>query len=193
MRKTLLALILLVVVVAGAWRFLAPATAPKNPIERMKTVGPPETNSAPRSSTPVVREIPKQAKPDAKRAQMEERFTDLKEEGRRIREMLMASDPNAARAFQSLGQRPEYREVIDQRHKIEAAWATAPDSERAAMLEQMNSLRQQGIGMLLAEIQRMNGQPEGGTTLQRVPPGQLQLSPSSAAPAPTPAPPLVYQ
>jgi hypothetical protein len=124
---------------------------------------------------------------------MEERFTDLKEEGRRIRETLLASDPNAAKAFQALGQRPDYREVIDRRHQIEAAWANAPESEREGMLTEMNNLRQQGIGMLLAEIQRMNSQPSGATA----PAGAAQVTTVPAAngavPAAAPAPPLVFQ
>jgi len=193
MRKILFALLLVAAIVVGAWRFLAPAPAPKNPIERMKAVSPIETVSAPKASAPVAREIPKPPKFEAKRAQMEERFTDLKEEGRRIRETLMASDPNAAKAFQALGQRPEYREVIDRRHQIEAAWANAPESEREGMLNEMNSLRQQGIGMLLAEIQRMNSQPSGATA----PAGAAQVttapSANGAAPAPAPAPPVVFQ
>ena len=194
MRKTLLALFLLAALGFGAWSFLAPKPAPKNPIERLKAVSPIETVSAPKQATPVVRETPKSSKVEAKRARMEERFTDLKEEGRRIREMLMASDPNAAKAFQALGQRPEYREVIDRRHQIENAWATAPEGEREGMLNEMNSLRQQGIGMLLAEIQRMNSQPSGGTTIQQTGTGTFTPTPNSGtAPAPAPAAPVVFQ
>jgi hypothetical protein len=194
MRKTLFAILLLAAVVVGAWRFLAPVPAPKNPIERMKTVSPVETVAASKPTPAMVRETPKAAKADVKRAQMEERFTDLKEEGRRIRETLMASDPKAAQAYQALSQRPEYREVIDRRHQIEAAWATAPDNEREGMLTEMNSLRQQGIGMILAEIQRINSQPSGSTTLQQTGTGTLTLTPNSgAAPTPAPAPPVVFQ
>ena len=133
----------------------------------------------------------------AKRAQMEERFTDLKEEGKRIREALIANDPKAAQAYANISRRPEYREILDQRHQIEAAWENAPDNEREAMLTQMNSLRQQGIGMLLAEIQNMNAQP-ASETLQRTGPGQLQIqngvsAGQSPAAAPAPAPPVVFQ
>jgi len=56
----------------------------------------------------------------------------------------------------------------------------------------MNSLRQQGFTLILAEIQRMQSQPES-TTVQRVSPGTLQLTPSTAAPAPAPAAPVVFQ
>ena len=197
MRKTLLAFFLFGAVGFGAWRYLAPAPAPKNPMERMKAASPMETVRVgkPVAPAPIVRaapEVPNQM--TAKRAQMEERFTDLKEEGRRIRESLINADPKAAQAYSAISQRPEYRQLVDQRHQIEAAWATAPDSERDAMLAQMNALRQQGIGMLLAEIQRINSQPDGGTTLQRTSPGTLTLTPSSgAAPAPAPAAPIVFQ
>lgn len=192
MRKTLLALFLLAAVGFGAWSFLAPAPAPKNPIERMKSVSPVESIRTAKPAAPIAREPAASSKAEAKRAQMEERFTDLKEEGRRIREMLMASDPNAAKAFQSLGQRPEYREVIDRRHQIENAWANAPEGEREGMLNEMNSLRQQGIGMLLAEIQRINSQPSGGTTIQQTGTGTFTPTPNSGT-APAPAPPVVFQ
>ncbi len=82
--------------------------------------------------------------------------------------------------------------MLDRRHAIEAAWASAPVNEREGMLNEMNSLRQQGFALILAEIQRMQSQPES-TTLQRVSPGTLQLTPSTAAPTPAPAPPAVFQ
>lgn len=197
MRKTLLALFLVAAVAVGAWRFLAPAPAPKNPIERMKSASPMETVRAPKPSAPapVVRAASVATeKPTGKRAQMEERFSDLKEEGRRIREALIANDPKAAQAYSTISQRPEYRELVERRHQIENAWANAPEGEREGMLNEMNSLRQQGIGMLLAEIQRMNSQPSGGTTIQQTGTGTLTLNPSSgSAPAPAPAPPVVFQ
>lgn len=197
MRKTLLALCLLAAVAVGAWRFLAPAPAPKNPIEKLRSVSPIESVRAPRppAPAPVVRAAPAADKATAVRAQMEERFNDLKEEGRRIRESLMANDPKAAQAYQTIAQRPEYRALVERRHQIEAAWANAPEGEREGMLTEMNSLRQQGIGMLLAEIQRANSQP-AGDTLQRTSPGTLTLTPNSgstSAPPPAPAAPIVFQ
>ena len=126
--------------------------------------------------------------PAAKRAQMEERFVDLKEEGRRMREALMASDPKAAQAYQSLSQRPDYRGLIDRRHQIEAAWANAPESEREGMLNEMNNLRQQGVGLILAEIQRINSQPPAPAAAAGAP----QATPASSAP-PAPAAPVVFQ
>jgi hypothetical protein len=194
MRKTLFALALLAAVGFGAWSFLAPTPAPKNPMERMKAASPMETVrvAKPTSATPIVREAPAQSKTEAKRAQMEERFADLKEEGRRVRQTLIESDPKAAQAYNEIVRRPEYRALLDRRHAIEAAWASAPENEREGMLNEMNSLRQQGFALILGEIQRLNSQPES-TTIQRVAPGTLQLMPSSGAPAPTPAAPVVFQ
>jgi hypothetical protein len=125
----------------------------------------------------------------AKRAQMEERFTDLKEEGRRVRQTLIESDPKAAQAYNEVVRRPEYRALLDRRHQIEAAWAAAPDNERDGMLSEMNSLRQQGFALILGEIQRLQSQPAAPTTSGAPTP----TSAPSAAPAPAPAAPVVFQ
>ena len=193
MRSTLLALCLLAVVGLSAWRFLAPAPAPKSPIERLKSASPVEAVRQARPVTPSARPVAEEApKLSAQRAQMEERFNELKEEGRRVRQALIDSDPKAAQAYNEVVRRPEYRALLDRRHAIEAAWASAPENEREGMLNEMNSLRQQGFTLILAEIQRMQSQPES-TTVQRVSPGTLQLTPSTAAPASAPAAPVVFQ
>ena len=133
MRKTLLALCLLAVIGLGAWRFLAPAPAAKSPIERLKSASPVETV---RTAKPVQTVAAPRSTPDApdkispQRAQMEERFNDLKEEGRRVRQTLLESDPKAAQAYNDVVRRPEYRALLDRRHQIEAAWAKAPENER---------------------------------------------------------------
>lgn len=190
MRKTLLALCLLAVIGLGAWRFLAPAPVAKSPIERLKSASPLETvrvaKPAPTTSRPVP-EAP--AKISAQRAQMEERFNDLKEEGRRVRQTLLESDPKAAQAYNDVVRRPEYRALLDRRHQIEAAWAKAPENERDGMLNEMNSLRQQGFTLILGEIQRLQSQPSAPASNAAPSP----TSGPSAAPAPAPAPPVVFQ
>ena len=190
MRSTLLALCLLAVVGLSAWRFFAPPSAPKSPIERLKSASPVETvrqaRTAPISARPVDEDTPKLS---AQRAQMEERFNDLKEEGRRVRQALIDSDPKAAQAYNEVVRRPEYRALLDRRHAIEAAWTTAPENEREGMLNEMNSLRQQGFTLILAEIQRMQSQPSAPA------PGGAPSATSApaAAPAPAPAAPVVFQ
>ena len=192
MRKPLLALFLLAAVGFGAWRFLAPPATSKNPIERMQTARPADSVrvAKPVASSPAVRSAPEApAQMTAKRAQMEERFTDLKEEGRRVRQTLIESDPKAAQAYNEVVRRPEYRALLDRRHQIEAAWAAAPDNERDGMLSEMNSLRQQGFALILGEIQRLQSQPAAPTTSGAPAP----TSAPSAAPAPAPAAPVVFQ
>ena len=192
MRKTLLGLFLLAAVGFGAWRFFAPPAASKNPMERMKTASPIETVrvAKPVAPAPVVRSAP--AAPSqmtAQRAKMEERFSDLKEEGRRVRETLLASDPKAAQAYNEVVRRPEYRALIDRRHQIEAAWAAAPEKDRDGMLNEMNSLRQQGFALILSEIQRIQSQPSAPTASG----ASAAASAPSSAPAPAPAAPVVFQ
>ena len=192
MRKTLLGLFLLAAVGFGAWRFFAPPAASKNPMERMKTASPMETVrvAKPVAPAPVVRSAP--AAPSqmtAQRAKMEERFSDLKEEGRRVRETLLASDPKAAQAYNEVVRRPEYRALLDRRHQIEAAWAAAPEKDRDGMLNEMNSLRQQGFALILSEIQRIQSQPSAPTASG----ASAAASAPSSAPAPAPAAPVVFQ
>jgi hypothetical protein len=190
MRKTLFALGLLAVISLGAWRFLAPSAAPKSPVERLKSSSPLETvrvaKPAPITSRPAP-EAP--AKMSAQRAQMEERFNDLKEEGRRVRQTLLESDPKAAQAYNEVVRRPEYRALLDRRHQIEAAWAKAAENEREGMLNEMNSLRQQGFALILGEIQRLQSQPNSPTPNAAPNPA----SAPTAVPAPAPAPPAVFQ
>lgn len=196
MRKTLLVLALLGAVGFGSWRFLAPAPAVKSPLERLKVANPVEAVRAPRRpATTVAREVPAAAIPpkfEAQRAQMEERFNDLKEEGRRVRQALIDSDPKAAQAYSAISAGPEYRALLDRRHQIEAAWAAAPEGEREAMLTEMNSLRQQGFTLILAEIQRVRSQPEAAP-LQRIAPSQDTPGVATPAAAPAASPPVVFQ
>lgn len=190
MRKTLFALCLLAVIGLGAWRFLAPPAAPRSPVERLKAANPLETVRAAKPVPAAPSAAPEApAKMSAQRAQMEERFNDLKEEGRRVRQTLLESDPKAAQAYNEVVRRPEYRTLLDRRHEIEAAWATAPENEREGMLKEMNSLRQQGFTLILGEIQRLQSQPTSPTTSS----GPSPTPPTSAGPAATPAAPVVFQ
>ena len=190
MRNLLFALGLLAVVGLSAWRFFAPPAAPKSPVEKLRASSPLETVRAPRSARAEPRpDVAAPEKTSAERAQMEERFNDLKEEGRRVRQALIESDPKAAQAYQTVAQRPEYRALLDRRHQIEAAWASAPEGEREGMLNEMNSLRQQGFALILAEIQRVQNQPASPTTGN----GPAPTTAPAAVPAPAPAPAVVFQ
>jgi len=192
MRSSLLALCLLAVLGLGAWRLLAPAPAAKSPIERLKSTSPVETvrMGKPTQVVSAPRPAPEASvKMSAQRAQMEERFNDLKEEGRRVRQTLIDSDPKAAQAYNEVVRRPEYRALLDRRHQIEAAWAKAPENEREGMLNEMNSLRQQGFTLILGEIQRLQSQLNAPTANGAATPATAPAT----APAPAPAAPVVFQ
>lgn len=191
MRKTLLILGLLGAVGFGAWRFVAPAPVAQSPLERLKAASPMETVRAPRSAAIIAREVPAPTSPkaEAKRAQMEERFNDLKEEGRRVRQALIDADPKAAQAYNTVYQRPEYRTLLDRRHQIEAAWAAAPEGERDGMLAEMNSLRQQGFTLILSEMQRVKSEPTSTSPAS----DSTQRGQSAPTAAPAPQAPVVFQ
>ena len=187
MRKTFFAILLLAAVIAGAWRLISGRNKALSPLERIQGASPVQSLKPAHITPAAPRSIASSEAPAIeRRQQQEERFNDLKEEGRRIRQALIESDPRAAQAYQAVSQRPEYRQIIEQRHQIEAAWASAPDADRPAMLDQMNSLRQQGIAMILAEVSRVSAQPAA----PQAGPGQTQ---ATSGGAPAPVAPVVFQ
>ena len=82
------------------------------------------------------------------------------------------------------------RQLLDRRHQIEAEWAKAPDDQRDAMLAEMNSLRQQGVALILAEIAR-TGEASGAGPASGVP--QVTNNPAIAAPPAAPSAPPVFE
>jgi hypothetical protein len=75
--------------------------------------------------------------------------------------------------------------LVDRRHQVEAAWAAAPDNQREGMLTEINSLREQSIGMLLAEINRQKSLPDVPTVIVAPAAGAAQGTvPVAAPPAP---------
>lgn len=196
MLSTPRALVILGVILAGALAYTGFRTRTPEAAPRKSSFAP----TAPRAVEPSVRHARREAvAPTAaaeeseaiaeKRAQMEAQFTDLKEEGRRMRQALLASDPRAAQAYQVIGRSPEYRLLIERRHALEATWPQASDAERPAILAEINSLREQGVAMVLTELARTSATPPPAnvTTTQRT---------NGAAPANNPAPaqaPVIFQ
>ena len=149
-------------------------------------------------AAPVVRSRPAPVKApvakdnDAKVA-MDKRFAELRDEGRMIREQLLKSDPKAAQAYQNLGQNPEYQALISRRRLLEGNWSGATDAERQSILNEVNSIRQQTVGLVLTELSRLNSQPAQPQTLQTGlsrEGGQKTQQP--AAPTAPPPPPIIY-
>jgi hypothetical protein len=159
MKKITLLLVLLGVSLGGAYLVLK-KPAVKSPYARMVAASPVETIKPAKITNAPSRVAPVATNPEVIRQQQQERFTDLKEEGRRIRQALIDNNPLGAKAFQTIAQLPEYRQLVDRRHQIEAAWAAAPDGERDGMLTEINRLREQSVGMLLTEINRQKNLPD---------------------------------
>ena len=132
------------------------------------------------------------AKSPEVRSALETRFAELREEGRVIRDNLMKSEPKANQAYDNLGKNPEYQALVARRRLLEGTWGQASEAEKQSIVNEVNAIRQQTVGMVLMEISRLNTQPAAQ-------PQQLQLTGSSssrgntpqAAPQPAP-PPIIY-
>jgi hypothetical protein len=134
---------------------------------------------------PVV--VPVVAKQPEERTVLETRFNELREEGRVIRDSLMKSEPKANQAYDNVGRSPEYQALVKRRHLLENTWGQAGDAEKQAIVDEVNAIRQQTVGMVLMEISRLNTQPAAQSNA-----AAPQSQRSNAAPAPAPPPPIIY-
>jgi hypothetical protein len=200
MNKSAVAFILLFVVgcfvvVSG---LVAGRSSPKAPAAVVAPVAPapePVARPAKRERIAPVEAAP--AKKEAAATEIEARFTDFREEGRRLRQMLSESDPKAGQAFQNASQSPDYRALTERRHELERSWAAASDAEKGAILAEMNAIRERTTGMVMMELAKLNAAPAApATTLQQNGPGRLTLGTATdvapnGQPATPPAPPVV--
>lgn len=124
------------------------------------------------------------------RTALETRFTELREEGRVIRDTLMKSEPKANQAYDNLGKNPEYQALVARRRLLEGTWGQASEAEKHAIVNEVNAIRQQTVGMVLMEISRLNSQP----VAQPVAPSANSSSTprGNTAPPPAPPPPIIY-
>jgi len=195
MNKSAVALILLfivgcIVVVSGlvTGRPSAPVEAP---VATPRTSAPePSVRPAKREKPAPVAAAPAKQEPEAA-AVMEARFTDFREEGRRLRQLLAESDPKAGLAFQNASQSPDYRALTERRHQLERAWGGASDAEKETILAEMNALRERTTGMVMMELAKLNAAPAAAPV---VPPSRPDASqrtdatPANATKAPAPPP-----
>lgn len=157
------------------------------------------TAPRPLPAPPVVRPRPAPvvapvvAKQPEVRTVLETRFSELREEGRVIRDTLMKSEPKANQAYDNLGKNSQYQALVARRRLLEGTWGQASEAEKQSIVNEVNAIRQQTVGMVLMEISRLNSQPVAQ-------PQQLQLTGSSssrgntpqAVPQPAPPPPIIY-
>ena len=108
-----------------------------------------------------------------------------------IRDTLMKTEPKANQAYDNLGKNPDYQALVARRRVLENSWGQASDAERQAIVNEVNAIRQQTVGMVLTELARLNSQPavQPQTTLTPVNGGSATSKTPQAAPPP---PPIIY-
>jgi hypothetical protein len=197
MNKSAVALILLfivgcVVVVSGLVSGKPTAVAPAPAVAPVAP--PPEPVARPVKRTPpAAAAVPAVADKGDPAAVMDARFTDFREEGRRLRQLLSESDPKAGQAFVNASQSPDYRALTDRRHELERAWPRASEAEKEAILAEMNAIRERTTGMVMMELGKLNAAPAApsATPVLKSEASQRTAStPAEATKAPA-APPVV--
>jgi hypothetical protein len=126
------------------------------------------------------------AKQPEVRTVLETRFNELREEGRVIRDSLMKSEPKANQAYDNVGRSPEYQALVKRRHLLENTWGQAGDAEKQAIVDEVNAIRQQTVGMVLMEISRLNTQPAAQPQQLQPANGNNSVQRGNAAPQPAP-------
>jgi len=121
------------------------------------------------------------------RTALETRFNELREEGRVIRDSLMKSEPKANQAYDNVGRNPDYQALVARRRLLEGTWGQASEAEKQSIVNEVNAIRQQTVGMVLMEISRLNTQPAAQPNA-----AAPQTQRSNAAPPPAPPPPIIY-
>jgi len=195
MNKSAVALILLFIVgcivVVSDLVTGRPSAPVEAPVATPRASAPePSVRPAKRERTAPVAEAPAKKEPTAATV-MEARFTDFREEGRRLRQLLAESDPKAGQAFQNASQSPEYRALTERRHELERAWGGASDAEKETILAEMNAIRERTTGMVMMEMGKLNAAPSApsATPVLKSEASQRTAStPAEATKAPAPPP-----
>jgi hypothetical protein len=126
------------------------------------------------------------------RTALETRFTELREEGRMIRDTLMKSEPKANQAYDNLGKNPEYQALVARRRLLEGTWGQASEAEKQSIVNEVNAIRQQTVGMVLMEISRLNSQPVAQPQQLQPANGNNAAQRGNTAAPPAPPPPIIY-
>jgi len=98
---------------------------------------------------------------------LEARFRNFRDEGRQQFEAIFQGDQDRTRAaMRSLFQNEEFRGIFQQSRALSEKWGQANDQEKAAIMGQLQALREKGLSMARAEAARQtNGGAIESTTL----------------------------
>lgn len=144
----------------------------------------------------VVRERPAPVAPVAKVAAVQDaqqkRFTELREEGRQIRQMLAETEPLSGQAYQNAGQRQDYQALVARRRLLETNWNNATEAERQSIINETNSIREATIAIVLTELATLKNAPRVQPAPANGAPTTLTRGASTQQAAPPPPPPIIY-
>ncbi len=129
--------------------------------------------------------------------QLEQRFRNFREDGRKQFEELVGGDrEKMGRLFRGAFSNPEFQEIFQSSRAISEKWRTASDDEKPALMEQLTALRAKGLNIARQELAKMDApaaqaQPtvtiEGGTALlPTANGGKLELNNGTQPAAPAP-------
>jgi hypothetical protein len=174
-----------------ASKIFAPLPVAK-PSVRVPTVA--RTEPAPQVVRPRPAPVaaPVVAKQPEVRTVLETRFNELREEGRVIRDSLMKSEPKANQAYDNIGKNPEYQALVARRRLLEGTWGQAGDAEKQAIVNEVNAIRQQTVGMVMMEISRLNTQPVAQPQQLQPANGDNSAQRGNSAPQAAPPPPIIF-
>ncbi len=126
--------------------------------------------------------------------QLEQRFRNFREDGRKQFEELVGGDrEKMGRLFRGAFSNPEFQEIFQSSRAISEKWRTASDDEKPALMDQLTALRAKGLNIARQELAKMDApaaqaQPtvtiEGGTVVLPANGGKTEATPPPAAPAP---------
>jgi len=149
-------------------------------------------------STNVIPDLDKEAltRELSPKEALESKFRNFRDEGRQQFEAIFQGDQERTRAaMRTLFQNEEFRNLFQQTRALGEKWGQASDQEKVAIMAQMQTLRDKGMGMARAEAAR---QANGGA-VETPPNGNFQgtinitggavVAPQGGQPAPAPATP----
>lgn len=128
--------------------------------------------------------------------QLEQRFRNFREDGRKQFEDLVGGDrEKMGQLFRSAFSNPEFQEIMQSSRGISEKWRTASDEEKPALMEQLATLRTKGLGLAKQELAKMNAPAaaptvsvEGATI---IPAGVPATNPADGAQPAAPAPVII--
>ena len=133
------------------------------------------------------KDLAKQSKPVA---ELDAKFATWRDDGRKAVDDMFGGDrQKIGDAFRAAMANDEFRANFGRMRELEAQYRGAADDQKQSIMDELSAIRTRGLGMLK---QAAAGAP-AAPTVNITGPGVVNPGAAPAAPAPTPAPPVVFQ